>query len=218
MIKIKNLELLCEQYPDLVCKYSVSGELLSIEGSFLLNRIYDDTVYCKVYPITINVYENKLPYVKETGNKVDKNYPHRYPDGGLCLGVDAEIELTCLEDGIFDIEKWFECFVVSYFFSYEYYTDKHCYPFGDRSHDIIGVAEFYMEMFNVDSARKAYECMRYTLLHKYRGHLLCPCGSRKRIRNCHKNELYNAQCPGVKSRINKDLLSIKEVCSHEHNK
>ncbi len=217
MLKIKNLELLCLQYPDLVCKYSADGELLSIEGSFLLNRVYGDTVYCKEYSITINVYDNRLPYAKETGNKISEKYPHRYPDGGLCLGVDAEIELTCLENGLFDIEKWFERFVVPYFFSYEYYMDKHQYPFGDRSHGKKGVAEFYMELFNVDSVAKVYKCMRYTLAHKYRGHFLCPCGSKKRIRYCHKTQLYNAQRPEVKSRINKDYLSIKEVCSYEHN-
>lgn len=217
MLKIKNLELLCLQYPDLICKYSADGELLSIEGSFLLNRVYGDTSYCKVYSIAIYVYDNMIPYAKETGNKISKNYTHRYPDGGLCLGVDSEIELTCLEGNYFDIEKWFERFVVPYFFSYEYYMDKHQYPFGDRSHDKLGIAELYMELFRVDSIKKVYDCMRYSLTHTYRGHLLCPCGSGRRIRQCHKTELFYAQRPEVKLRIGKDLLSIKEVCSFEHN-
>lgn len=74
-------------------------------------------------------------------------------------------------------------YVESYFFSYEYYKRYGIYPFGEYSHGIKGLDEYFAEYFklediNVNNRRNIIE---YIFLNKYRGHNYCPCGSLKKL-------------------------------------
>lgn len=178
-------------------------------GEFIMNTEYNEVCFYKQYSIDVNLTKTP-PYVIETEGKISKNYPHRYSDGGLCLETDSRIKIECYSDNNeFDLEFWFNHFLIPYFFTFEYYMRYGEFPFGERSHNLKGILEYYREHYRLDSLDQTKNYLfQISKMKCYRGHLLCPCGSGKRIRNCHKIEVINALKPIEKECINNDLKMI----------
>ena len=123
-----------------------------------------------------------MPKVWEVSNKIRKSYEHIYDDRSLCLATDLEQELYLKTH---TIVEWIREYVEKYFVSYIYYKRYGVFSFGEHSHGKKGIYEFikiHYKMNNLIEAKKIYE---YVCTKKYRGHLDCPCGSGKKIRNCH---------------------------------
>ena len=178
-------------------------------GTFIMNTEYNDVCFYKQYNIDIDLSDIP-PYVVETEGKISKRYPHRYRDGGLCLETTARLKIDCIEENGFNFEIWFNQFLMPYFFTYEYYSRFGEYPFGERSHYNQGVLEYYKEYFHLSSLKQTIAFLQQVSKMKiYRGHWLCPCGSGKRIRECHKNEVINALKPIQRECIIEDLLEMR---------
>ena len=59
-------------------------------------------------------------------------------------------------------------------------------PFGERSHGVKGIEEAYMERYDLFDRNALIQIMLYlSKIQRYRGHAKCPCGSGKKLRNCH---------------------------------
>jgi hypothetical protein len=56
------------------------------------------------------------------------------------------------------------------------------YPFDDRKHGWKGIYENYRKAFGVETEEECYNLLK--LLHNYKGHLPCYCGTGKKVRNC----------------------------------
>lgn len=156
-----------------------------LAGSILINRSAKGFQLCKEYSvkIVIPIESEKLPYVLDAGNHIDCNYPHRYLNGKLCLETDTSIRVRFV-DG-FSLEAWLEEFVEPYYFSYEFYQRYGEFPFGERGHDWKGIIQTYSDYFNEPDVVKTIRLMAFISDKKYRGHILCPCGSGRRLRSCH---------------------------------
>ena len=178
MESLINLELLAKNYPDL--KYNdIKRE---ITGHIYVEYICYDEFIKGDFEIKIKIFNNDLPIVWEISNKISKNYQHMYNDRSLCLATDLEQRLYMKSH---TIVEWIKEYVEKYFVSYIYYKRYGVFPFGEHSHGEKGIYEFikiHYKMNNLIEAKKIYE---YVCTKKYRGHLDCPCGSGKKIRNCH---------------------------------
>ncbi len=205
-----NIYRLIQKYPNLRYHSADKSNTVVIDGTFQLFGTTLGNTYDKTFSILVEMVDdaNQRITIKETDGKIDRNYPHINKNGTLCLGVETEIILRCVTEFGFDIYKWFEEFVVPYFSTYEYFKEFGRYPFGQYRHGNNGILEFYMEFFNVDNLEKAKNCLLFSGQNRYRGHWTCPCGSRKRIRYCHRKELFKAQKEPYKSRIIKDCKEI----------
>lgn len=63
---------------------------------FDLDHIYNDVRLTGKFNLEITVLGDsslQIPVVKEVSNRIDKNYPHRYDDGQLCLASDFELKM-----------------------------------------------------------------------------------------------------------------------------
>lgn len=211
MFKYINVDKLLIEYPNLIIEESGRNHIpRCLQGTFVMNVSHNNIRFIKTYAVKIVLHEDKIPSVKDIGHHIDVNYPHKYKNRELCLGTDTEIILTCTSNENFDLYLWFNKFVISYFYSYEYYNRMGEYPFGERSHGSNGILEFYMDIFNIKNHNQAYEFLKFINKQQiYRGHLLCPCGSGKRIRNCHKEGFKMSSIPKIKERINEDLKMMK---------
>lgn len=209
---IYNLDKLLDKYPLLHCSSSPDGRYNIVEGEFLVNARSSDECFELDYSICANIYSDEIntPLIKETSGKIDVSYSHINHDGTLCLAVDAEILDECVSESGFDCEKWFDDFVISYFFSYEYFKKYGICPFGERKHGANGILEYYQQKYCVDTPQKAFSLLEYTVNHRYRGHLMCPCKSGKRIKKCHCVELWMAQFHPNKMRIITDYNTIQK--------
>jgi SEC-C motif. len=163
----------------------VCDEQIVLIGTIIVNRTSKGYTLYKEYPIKIIVpiSSEELPRVIDAGHSIDESYPHRYIDGELCLETDTHIRIRFI-DG-FSLSAWVSEYVETYFFSYEYYQRYGDYPFGERGHGNIGVIQTYEELFKESDIVKVFKLMGFISSQHYRGHLLCPCGSGKKLRICH---------------------------------
>lgn len=185
---MENIISLNERFPKLyyIEEYKIAG-ILEVEC------VCNDEYIKENFEIEILLDENKIPVVKEIGKKVKRNYHHIYKESGnLCLATDLEQELYLKDHTVIE---WIEKYVVTYFVSYCYYKKYRTFPFGEHSHGEKGIYEFLQKYFDVLDASAAKRMLEYVSTRKYRGHFLCPCGSGKRLRNCHGKkilDLYNS--------------------------
>ena len=165
--------------------FSIDEVQITLIGNILVNRIAKGYRLFKEYKIKIVIPlgSDELPRVLDEGNQIDKNYPHRYLDGELCLETDTNIRFRFI-DG-FSLDAWMSEYVETYFFSYEFYQRYGEFPFGERAHGLVGVLQTYGEIFHEIDYQKVFKIMESISTRKYRGHSLCPCGSSLKIRSCH---------------------------------
>ena len=102
-----------------------------------------------------------------------------------------------------------EEFVEVYYFSYEYYSRFGVFPFGERSHNELGILETYKDYFSTNDIVDAYKILKFICSSHYRGHYPCPCGSNLRLRNCHGEKIILAYKNAiVMAQIQKDYKVI----------
>jgi hypothetical protein len=157
----------------------------TLAGNIFVNRVSKGFTLCKKYEVKIIIplASNELPYIIDMGNCVEESYPHRYPDGELCLETDTTIRIRFV-DG-FSLSMWMSEYVEIYFFSYEYYKRYGKFPFGERGHGLEGILQTYGDIFDEIDTPKIVKLMRSIVTSPYRGHAVCPCGSRNKLRTCH---------------------------------
>ena len=164
----------------------LNKEKNQITGEIHIECLCRDEFIKNKYEIKIVNLTGHVPSVYETGGKIVKEYHHLYSDGRLCLATDLEQELF-LKDH--QMSEWFEEYVKKFFVSYDFYMKYQVFPFGELSHGNEGVYEFVAELFNVNDVATAKRFSEIICTHNYRGHLECPCGSGKKIRKCHGEEI-----------------------------
>ena len=172
----------------------------------------------KNYDVEVVIPENPsvLPYIIDKGHSIDPSYPHRYVDGRLCLETNTAIQLRFI-DG-FNILEWMDEFVEPYYFSYEYYTRYGCFPFGERPHGFEGLLQTYQDHFSEADPVNAWKLMIFAAEGIYRGHLLCPCGSGKKLRGCHGKYIFPfMEDKARRAILRRDIFQIrKEVEDNQH--
>lgn len=182
---------------------------IEISGRLNIYRSIEQYVLNKSYKISLFIpkSEEKLPYVVD-GGSVDKDYPHIYTNGQLCLATDIDMVLAFEENS--SLVNWIQHFVEPYYVTYEYYKRYGEYPEGDRAHGEDGIVQSYMDIFSVDG-RHAMRILDEIVYEIYRGHHLCPCESGKTIRNCHgKTILQFKTHPRIMEQAMKDYTVILE--------
>ena len=183
-----------------------------LTGPILVNRSSKGFQVCKEYSvkIVIPLESEELPYVLDAGNHIDSNYPHRYLSGKLCLETDANIKIRFI-DGFF-LEAWMIEYVEPYYFSYEFFQRYGEFPFGERGHDWEGIIQTYSDYFNEPDVVKTIKLMAFISGQKYRGHVLCPCGSGQKLRACHGPFIMKFFADNrLKAIVRRDYLSIEEA-------
>ena len=82
----------------------------------------------------------------------------------------------------------------SYLYSATYYREYGVVPeYGERPHGDAGIIETYKERYQVSDEETLFSLLSYSAgMICYRGHLPCPCGSGKRMRNCHGQIILSA--------------------------
>jgi hypothetical protein len=58
-------------------------------------------------------------------------------------------------------------------------------PFGDLSHGVLGIIEYYTDLFGTADNVVALSLLKILAEDNYRGHHKCPCGSGRMLRKCH---------------------------------
>lgn len=180
---------LMHRYKDLKIS-SYDDNQIIVQGIINVNRKCNDyTLYHNYHlKVIVPINSDELPHAIEVGNQINNNYVHRYPDGELCLDTDTAIRIRFVNG--FSLCDWMYEYVETYFFSYEYYQRYGIFPFGERAHGLMGILQTYEEILKLSDYTSAIRFMYSISKEKYRGHLLCPCGSGIILRKCHGETVY----------------------------
>lgn len=181
----QQLALLKEKYPSFEV-VQADDRSVQLHGSLHINRVYNGFVLNKKYNLDIHIPLNseRLPYVVDCDGVISSKYHHKYINGSLCLETDLSIKMR-FKNG-FDLVAWIYEFVEPYFVSYEYFMRYGEFPYGERAHGCLGSLQACQDLLQTSDEAAAYSLLKFIVERSpYRGHALCPCGSSKRLRNCH---------------------------------
>lgn len=179
-----DIQKVMEKYPSWEHKECDGEDIFC--GELLLNHIYNDVRMTGKFNVEIVVprdYPLALPIVNELSNCIAEGYPHRYEGGQLCLASNLELMMFFNRNN--DISIFVEQYIIPYLYTYKYYEFFGIYPYGERSHGPMGDLEYLKDLLAVNDWSQVYNIMIFVMNSHYRGHIQCPCGSGKRIRNCH---------------------------------
>ena len=117
---------------------------------------------------------------------------HVYPNGLACLCVSSEYRKHWPPGS--DLTDFLSILVRPYLIGQAYYQDHGHWPSGrERSHGVEGIIEAYQDFLAPLGAVTPPVIENFVRLLARRtdpkGHEPCPCGSGKRLRNCHRSFL-----------------------------
>lgn len=189
-----------EKYPYLFLEKKDDGCL--IRGTIFIEKDDIKDRY-EVEILLASDYPNKVPSVKEVGSKIAQAFHHN-PDGTLCL----EAPLTAHE--IFRANETLINFVdnllLPYLYIHSYYIKHGELPFGEHAHGAEGILEDYKNRFQLSDDASILRLVQILAENAYRGHRICPCGSEKKLRDCHGKFLL--RLVSIKFNFMKDYLEI----------
>ena len=180
--------------------YGYPEEQKSLED-FLIKIVFPDN------------YPDDLPKVYETGNriKIKNANTHFFPDESACLFYRTERHLHFPKDKVFQLKEFLDGPVKSFFFSQLYYIYHKKWPFGQRSHDIKGLLEFYGEKLDIPCDQKSIsKALSYLLKPQIKGHWFCPCGNDK-LRKCHVENFRYLNDKIPKKIIRQDINLLEKI-------
>lgn len=212
-ISNRDIENMKIKYPTL--EYVEQENTGMFSGEVHLNHTYDGVRMTGKFNVDIIVpgeFPLALPMVKELSNRIDKTYPHQYTGGYLCLASNLDLKMHFSQDK--DISSFVDKYVIPYFYTYRFFEEYGVYPYGERSHGTMGDLEYLKDLLNVKDWGQVFDIMVFVIQSTYRGHLPCPCGSRKHIRDCHGAVLRDM----LKAGFREDCIRIMMELRNEYRK
>ena len=213
-ISNQDIENIKRKYPAL--EYVERDNTGVFTGKVVLNHMYNGVRMTGEFNVDIIVpreFPLALPVVRELSNRIDKAYPHQYLGGYLCLASDLDLKMHFCKD--VDISSFIDKYVIPYFYTYRFYEEYSVYPYGERSHGIMGDLEYLKDLFNVRTWDQVFNIMLFVIQSTYRGHLPCPCGSGRHIRNCHGDILRQMLEAGLREDCIRILVELRKVYGKE---
>lgn len=177
-------ERLAINYPSL--NFITEDNTIFIRGKLQIAKI-------AVFDIEIKLpddYPNSLPEVKELGGKIPiSGERHINYDGTCCLTVPVKMHQDLGKD--YSITDFIEKFVVPFFANQVYYEIRGLWANGDYSHGDRGILECYKDILKLSNLQQITELMKIAQQIFPKTTKTCPCGSGKKLRDCHLPELIN---------------------------
>lgn len=167
---------------------------IHVEGSYLVFE--RNVVAAPGGPITAFDIRMELPVhypcfepkVFETGGRIPRE-PDRHinPDGDCCITVWEHWLATAADQSI---AGYINGPLHEYFLGQFWFEKTGRWPFGERAHGTAGLEQAFAEVLRVaNNRRQLLYHLRLLSQDWPKGHWRCPCGSGKRLRYCHRNEL-----------------------------
>ncbi len=119
------------------------GGRLGFAGDFPAQSIEDE------YEIAMTVpkdYPINLPEVWETGDRIPLDY-HKNPDKSLCLGAPLAVKTKFNEEPTL---SFVSKSLIPFLYSFSFYDQHGCLPFGELSHGAKGLFEYYKGLFHLE--------------------------------------------------------------------
>jgi hypothetical protein len=189
----------------------VSSGKIKISGDFVCNG---PSGPFDIYQVEIEV-SRKFPIVEPEVQEVSGRIPrtverHIYPlSGNCCLGHWVVWLLKTSEP---TFENFVAHHLSSYFIGQTIFELTGEWPFGEEGHNAAAIGASYREALNLPGSADEKAYSRLIGAPILRGNPYCPCGSGKRLRACHWNEIRDLRRrfpASVRKRIAAKIRSAK---------
>ncbi len=180
----QQFEELLEKYSGLTLNEDKPGSW-TIRGMLSFSATFQKVTIADAFSILISLprdYPDSPPTVQETGGRIPADF-HQYSDRTLCLGAPVEVSMRFKAAP--RLVTFVETLVVEYLYGYAYFEKYGEMPFGELSHGVQGIREYYQDLFNTDDVKIVLALLKLMTDGTYKGHHACPCGSGKMLRKCH---------------------------------
>lgn len=170
-------------YPHL--HFYLEGEVVFIRGSFPLKhqgKVIDR------HSIEIELpknYPEAIPIVRETSGGISRTPDNHFntPNGEVCLfAINERWQHFAPGASLLD---FLNGPVRNHFLGLSFRKLGEPWPFGERSHGGEGIIESYSELLGTDDKHTIVRYVEYLSKPEVKGHWPCPCGSGKKLRQCH---------------------------------
>lgn len=192
METVRMRQLLEEQVAEANCKFTGlqlnEGQdgRYSVAGILEFRSDYHDKEIEDAYNIEILIpddYPSTAPRTRSVDGKVPQEF-HTYPENlTFCTGAPLCEKLIFFEQPT--LMNYIEKLLVPYLFSYSCLQKYGELPYGELGHGAPGILSFYKELFSVHDDYQALAMLTFLADYKYKGHYPCPCGNKKKLRDCH---------------------------------
>ena len=184
------IEVLLEQQPLLTKSEDDSG--LKISGKYKICNQLEDEVFEDHFSLEIFIPANfpeDIPTVRSTDGRIrSNNYKeHVYENGQFCLEIDTVIIEFLYENP--SLLSFLTRYLNPYLVGFLFYQKHKRLPFGEHQHGIIGLMDYYCKLFEISDKKTAFTMLSCLFTDSLKGHILCPCESGKRYRNCHRDRI-----------------------------
>ncbi|HEV7343311.1 MAG TPA: hypothetical protein VGN68_16930 [Sphingopyxis sp.] len=195
--------------PDL--RATQQRDMIVVEGTFVVtggDAAYDPEGPLARYGVRIELssaYPRIEPRVFETDGRIARDPDHHINgEGDCCVTVWENWLVTA---GSTSFSAYLRGPLREYFLGQFWFENTGSWPFGERAHGMSGLEEAYAEALGIPNVRKdLLYLLRFLRQQRSKGHWPCPCGSGRRVRNCHQNDL-SAQRQRIKPHIAKSMLA-----------
>lgn len=133
-------------------------------------------------------YPRREPRVFEVGGRIPRDLDHHINgDGDCCVTIWEHWSLTVTD---YSFAAYLNGPINEFFLGQYWYELTGTWPFGERPHGQKGLIEAYANLLDIPPQKKDVIYYLRLLSQDWpKGHWLCPCGSHKRLRCCHRADL-----------------------------
>jgi len=178
---------LAAEQPELTAH--VHKDMVVVEGKLLVGQ---PSAWFDVYDVLIAFtveFPEAEPAVWEVASRIPRTADrHVFPKGGnCCLGIWEEWLVEAPAHGVADFMRGP---LQSYFEGQTHFEVHGEWPYGERPHGASGVFEAYADVLGLPHEPATIRAHLNALTKReLKGHHACPCGSGRRLRDCHAEGL-----------------------------
>lgn len=181
----------------------IENDAVFIRGTLHLPEKID---YYSIEIELLNDYPESVPLVRETGGRIKHIAErHIYTNGNCCLFV-AEETWKYYPKGTTIID-FINKIVTAHFINQTHFELTGKWLWGERSHGIDGILEFYEEELKTNNLILIYKFIEHLAKVVVKKHWACYCGSKKKFQNCHYRQLLEYR-KKIKPEIARKSLSL----------
>jgi hypothetical protein len=166
-------------------------EHYTVAGILEFHVAYEDKRVEDAYNVEIQIaddYPCTVPRTSSADGKVPKEF-HTYPENmTFCTAAPLIEKLKFFEHPT--LKNYIEKLLIPYLFSYSCLQKYGELPYGDLGHGAPGILNSYKELFCVYDDFVVLGILKFLAYGKYKGHYPCPCGSKRKLRECHSSLIH----------------------------
>jgi hypothetical protein len=170
------------EYPDL--RFRLAGELVVLEGDFSLVAEGKMRDRYSVEIILARDHPKSLPIVREAAGRIPRIAErHMNGDGTACVLLSDERWKSWPVGA--PLVDFLNGPLRNYFICQSVVESGHPWPMDELGHGADGIRNAYAELLGTDDISVISGYLACLAAKQVKGHWSCPCGSGKRLRDCH---------------------------------